>query len=166
MRKYKILKRIFVLLTVFIVGTGQVFAAEQGVTLLKGEVVAVPESFFGTWRVISKRIETDSPTKFKQSNLDLWNLSRTNDVITLCNPFNGAKADVVVKRVEPKYIEFTKSGKYDKKILNDKVELNLDGEKFTGYDTLVLETYVDGKIVKRETAKYFLKGEKIAGELE
>ena len=138
--------------------------AEQ-VPVLKGEVSVVPQSFFGIWRVVSKRVETDSPAKFKERGLDLWNLSRTNNVITLCNPFNGAKAEITVKRADAKYVEFIKSGKYDKKILNDKVELYIDGDTFQGYDYLVLETYVDGKLTKVETAKYSLRGEKISGQI-
>lgn len=138
--------------------------AEQ-VPLLKGEVSVVPNSFFGSWRVVSKRIETDSPSKFKENGIDLWNLSRTNNVITLCNPFNGAKAEITVKRADSKYVEFTKSGKYDKKILNDKVELYIEGDTFQGFDSLILETYVNGKLTKVETAKYSLKGEKISGQI-
>lgn len=140
-----------------------IFGLSADAELLKAEISMVPQSFYGTWRVVSKLIDTDSPSTFKDKGLDLWNLSRTYDVITLCNPFNGAKSDITVKNANKNHIIFTKTGKYDKKVLSDRVELSLNGDNFTGVDILQLDTYVNGKIVKSETAKYDLKGEKIGG---
>lgn len=142
------------------------FANEPSNTVLKASVTMVPTSFFGTWRVSSKRLETDSPIVFKPNSLDLWNLSRTGNVITLSNPFNGANADITIDRVNNNYIVFTKNGRYGGKILTDTVEIKLNGDKFEGFDTLQLDTYsdVNGKIVKTETAKYLITGEKIAGQ--
>ena len=131
-----------------------------------GSVTAVPDSFFGTWRVVSKLVDTDSVI-FKENNLDLWNLSRLGDVITLCNPFNGAEANITVNSVNGSYIVFRKTGKYSGKDLTDVVEIKLNGDSFSGTDTLKLDTYSDvtGKIIKTETAKYSIKGEKISGEV-
>lgn len=126
----------------------------------------VPKSFYGTWRVLSKRVDTTAPAIFRESGIDIWNLSKTYDVITLSNLFNGAKAEIVVKKVDQNNIVFTKEGKYDTKILSDRVELNLKGDTFTGLNTLQLDTYVNGKITKSETATYKLKGEKIAGQVK
>ena len=86
------------------------------------------------------------------------------NVIKLCNPFNGAKAEITIDRVESNKVVFSKTGKYDNKILSDTVEILLDGDSFTGFDTLKLDTYLNGKIIKSDTARYSLKGEKIAGE--
>lgn len=134
--------------------------------VLTGSVTMVPNSFYGTWRVTSKIIDTDSPITFKQNSLDLWNLSRTNNVITLSNPFNGAKADITINKAETNYVVFKKSGKYGNKILTDTVEIELNGDTFKGFDSIQLDTYSDvsGKIIKSETAKYAIVGEKIAGE--
>ena len=134
--------------------------------VLTGGVTAVPESFFGTWRVVSTLVDTDSVI-FKENNLDLWNLSRLGDVITLCNPFNGAEANITVDKVNGSYIVFKKTGKYSGKDLTDVVEIELNGDTFSGTDTLKLDTYsnVTGKIIKTETAKYNIKGEKISGNV-
>ncbi len=137
--------------------------AQETTKLLTAEISMVPQSFYGTWRVVSKRVETDSQSTFKQDGLDIWNLSRSYDVISLCNPFNGAKAEITVREADSGHVVFTKTGKYDKKVLSDRVELNIDGETFVGTDTIKLDTYSGGKIVKTETAKYSLKGEKISG---
>ena len=54
----------------------------------------VPSDFFGTWRVKSVLVETNSPSNFKQKNLDIWNISKNGNVINIRNPFSGAQASV------------------------------------------------------------------------
>lgn len=125
----------------------------------------VPDALFGTWRINSKLLETNAKGFFKESNIDLWNISRSNSVITLDNPFSGAKASISVKEVEGNRVVFEKEGRYDNKILSDKVELYLDGEKFKGINYLKLTTVseIDGRIMETQTAKYSLIGDKVAG---
>ncbi len=134
--------------------------------LLKGSVAAVPSTMYGLWRVVSKRIDTDSPITFKEKGLDLWNLSVENDVINLSNTFSGASATVEVNKVEGNTVTFTKSGKNGNKYLTDTVTITITGKSFEGLDELKLDTVseINGNIMKTETAKYSLKGEKIAGE--
>ena len=66
-------------------------------TVLKGFVEKVPDTFFGSWRVASYRVDTDSPISFKEKGVDLWNLSIENGVINLSNPFSGAMAEIKVE---------------------------------------------------------------------
>jgi len=134
--------------------------------LLTGSVEMVPKSFYGTWRVVSKIEQTNSPASFQKKGVDIWNLSRKDNVIILCNLFNGAKAEIAISRADLHNVTFTKTGKYGKQTLNDTVELSITGDTFTGYDTLELNTYIDGKIVRTENAKYVLSGEKISGQVE
>lgn len=139
--------------------------AHNETTVLSGEVTMIPRTFYGTWRVVSSKIDSDSNI-FKEKSLDIWNLSHTGNVISLCNPFNGAKAEITIERVEANDIVFTKTGNYGKKILTDKVELSIDNDSFTGINTIKLDTYSDGKLIKTETATYKIRGEKIAGGVE
>ncbi len=162
---YKILIILFVM--VFLTIPVFVRAETSGANItLRASVTKVPDSFYGTWRVTSKLIDTDSPITFKQNSLDLWNLSRTNNVITLSNPFSGASADITIDSVNNNTIVFTKSGKYGEQTLTDVVEIKLDGNTFSGFDSIKLDTYsnVNGKIIKTEVAKYSISGEKIAGD--
>jgi hypothetical protein len=133
---------------------------------LQGYVQKVPENFFGSWRVIAKRIETDSPETFKEKTIDLWNISQSNDVIKLCNPFSGAEAELTIEKSANGKIEFTKRGKYNNKILTDSVIILIQGDTFTGIDTLRLDTIsdVDNSIRKTATAKYSIKGERLSGQ--
>ncbi len=134
---------------------------KAGVSLIE----KVPETFFGTWRVESSLIETNSPNDFKKENVDIWNLSKQGDVINLSNPFSGASASITLSYAGDDAIRFIRKGNYDGRILTDKVELNIDTERFTGTNTLVLETLsdIDNSVIKTAKAVYTLKGEKIAG---
>ncbi len=161
------MRKLILFITCLVMLSGLGFVPENlFAEILTGGVTAVPESFFGTWRVVSTLVDTDSVI-FKENNLDLWNLSRLGDVITLCNPFNGAEANITVDKVNGSYIVFKKTGKYSGKDLTDVVEIKLNGDTFSGTDTLKLDTYsnVTGKIIKTETAKYNIKGEKISGNV-
>lgn len=141
--------------------------ADEGLVLKSGISLdeMVPDKFFGTWRIQSKLLETNSKGVFKNDNIDLWNISKSNSVITLDNPFSGAKASISIKEVEDNKIVFEKEGRYDNKILSDTVELYLEGDSFRGYNYLKLNTVseIDGRLMGTQTAKYSLYGEKISG---
>ena len=53
--------RLFGVIFLFVMTLGCAFA---GQTVLQGFVEKVPDTFFGSWRVSSARIETDSPISF------------------------------------------------------------------------------------------------------
>ena len=154
---FTVIYLIFSVLTVF----ADDFTLSAGVS-----VEEIPKAFFGSWRVVAKLDDTNSYKTFKPQSVDMWNLSRVGDVITLDNPFTGAKAEISVKAVEGNLIVFTKKAPYDNKILTDTVSLRIDGGKFSGINTLKLEQFslIDNSLIKTESARYIIKGEKIAGE--
>ena len=128
----------------------------------------VPDEFFGTWRVTSTRVFATNEQIFKKNTTDLWNLSRSGNVITLENPFTGARASIVLSEVSESVIKFKKVGDYDGKILTDDVQLELQGknaEIFSGKNYLILESLsnVDNSVIKVDRATYELRGEKISG---
>lgn len=139
----------------------QVYTLKTGVSLNK-----IPQNFYGTWRVSSKLLSTNSPDIFKENNVDLWNLSRVGDVITLDNPFSGAKASITVNVVNGCFIKFRKTGDYEGQNLTDTVRINLNKDSFTGLNDLKLDTIseVDKHVMKTQWASYSLKGEKISGD--
>jgi hypothetical protein len=137
---------------------GETYTLKAGVSIDK-----VPKEFFGTWRVSSKLVSTNNSEIFKKNSVDLWNLSRSNNVIKLDNPFSGANASIIVDEVKGKLIIFKKTGDFNSKKLTDTVQLTLDSETFTGINNLKLDTISDGHVVKSETATYKLTGEKISG---
>lgn len=128
----------------------------------------LPDDFFGSWRVVAKIDKQSGSVNFKPNTIDLWNLSRKGDVINLNNPFTGASASVKLDYVEGNIIRFTKTGDYDNKKLTDTVDLKLNGDTFTGINSLKLETYStdDNSLIKTDTALYILKGEKISGSVD
>ena len=140
---------------------GEISLAEE-TKLLTAEISMVPNTFYGTWRVVSHKTESNSEL-FKEKSLDIWNLSRTGDVITLYNLFNGAKAQITVKEADTRHVVFTKNSKQKDKELIDRVEISINGDTFEGIDKIMIKTYVNGKIEKTESAKYHITGEKIGG---
>lgn len=140
--------------------------AEETYTIKAGiSLDKIPKEFYGTWRVTSRLDSSNSDAIFKEKSIDLWNLSRVGDVITLDNPFSGAKASITVDEVSNRVIKFKKIGDYDNKKLTDTVELTLGKETFTGTNRLKLDTIsdLDGHVMKSEIAVYKLTGEKISG---
>lgn len=127
---------------------------------------SVPKSFYGSWRVLAKVDKQTGNINFRPQTVDFWNLSRSGDVINLNNPFTGASASVKIDYVEGNIIRFTKTGEYDtNKLLTDTVDLKLTGDTFTGINYITLETFslIDNSLIKKDTAIYILKGEKISG---
>lgn len=127
----------------------------------------VPNSFYGSWRVLAKIDKQSGKIYFKPVTVDVWNLSRSGDVINLNNPFTGASASVKLDYVDGNIIRFSKTGEYDgNKKLTDTVDLKLNGDTFTGVNYLTLETFsiYDKSLIKKDTAVYILKGEKISGK--
>ena len=98
--------------------------------------------------------------------MDLWNLSRVGDKVTLSNPFSGANADISVKTIEGNLIVFSKKAPYDNKVLIDTVTIRLNENSFSGINELTLESYsmVDKHLMKTEKARYKISGEKISGD--
>lgn len=154
------------IIIIFNIMSGVVLASDN-ITLSAGvSVNDVPKTFFGSWRVTAKLDDSNSYGTFKPQSVDLWTLSRTGDIINLSNPFTGANADITVKIVEGNLIVFSKKAPYDNKMLTDTVSIRLDKNSFTGINSLTLESFslVDGHVIKTETARYLIKGEKISGE--
>ena len=158
----KFIKQIF-LIVVLLLG---ITVSAETLTAGVSKVEMVPNSFYGSWRVIAKiDKQSSNGVYFKPQTVDMWNLSREGDVINLNNPFTGASASVTVDYVDGNIIRFTKTGEYDNKKLTDTVDLKLNGDTFTGINSLMLETFSirDKSLIKKDTAMYVLKGEKISG---
>lgn len=151
----------FSLFTILNVFASETYTLKAGVSIDK-----IPKDFYGTWRVSSKLISTNTDGFFKENNVDLWNLSRVGDVITLDNPFSGAHASITVSNVSGRAIKFQKTGDYDEKKLSDTVQLVLGKDTFKGTNNLKLNTTseIDGSIIKTQWAIYNLTGEKISGD--
>ena len=159
------MKRFFIFILFAILSLMPVRAEEF--TLSAGLTVnEIPKAFFGSWRVNAKLEDTNSHGTFKPQSVDLWNLTRIGDKVTLSNPFSGANAEISIHTIEGNLIVFSKKAPYDNKILTDVITIKLEDGKFSGINDLTLESYslVDNHLMKTEKAKYVIKGEKISGE--
>ena len=159
------MKRIFLVLVLIFLSVGSVFA-EDMVLNAGVSINDIPKAFFGSWRVTAKLDDTNSFGTFKPQSIDFWTLSRVGDKITLSNPFSGANAEVSLKSVEGNVIVFSKKAPYDNKMLTDIITIRLSDNNFSGINTLSLESFslVDNHLMKTETARYIISGEKLSGE--
>ena len=157
------MKKIFLLIiSFFYIQIASAEVIEAGVS-----IDDVPKPLFGTWRVIGSMESSNSYESFKSKSMDFWELSRRDNIITLFNPHNGAKDDISVNTVEGNLIVFTRKIEYDNnKVLTDTVTIRLNGNEFTGLNDLKLEMFslIDGHLMSTKTARYSIKGEKIAGD--
>ena len=160
------MKKIFaILLTILFMPCS--FTPAEEFTLKAGvSINDVPKALFGSWRVSAKLEDSNSYGTFKPQSIDFWTLSREGDKVTLSNPFSGANAEVSIKTVEGNLIVFSKKAPYDNKMLTDTITIRLSDSTFTGLNTLCLESFsrVDNHLMKTETARYTIKGEKISGD--
>lgn len=155
---------------VFLFGIRGVFASEANYVLVNNTIQGsismtdrVPEGFYGTWKVFSIRTKTTNPEDFGPSGVDIWNLSRSGDVIILSNPVSGAKASVLVSEVNGSTVRFKKTS-YDKD--EESVEtpiLTLEGDNFYGVDRIVIKSYKNGTFLKEDSVEYKVKATKISG---
>ena len=160
------MKKLIILLSIIICFGQSVFCAEN-TTLSAGISMnaKVPQQLMGTWRVVSKLVDTNSPENFKEVGVVIWNLSRSGDVISLCNPFTGAQASVNVEYVEDNTVKFSKEGNYEDKKLIDTVEITLEGNSFSGKNYLIFRAESDANNLNKpaKSATYVVVGRKISG---
>ena len=159
------MKKIFLIL--FLLVLTLVYSVANAETVLKSGVSVehVPNAFYGSWRVEAQLEKTTNYSTFKPRSVDLWNLSRLGNVITLENPFTQAKATIEGSQVEENVIVFTKTSSYDNKVLKDVVTIRLNGDTFAGYNDIIFETrsLIDGHVLYFDTAKYLIKGQRVSG---
>ncbi|MCQ2754208.1 MAG: hypothetical protein MJ231_04070 [bacterium] len=158
------MKKLFALifLTLFFSVSTQAQVIEAGVSIEE-----VPKALFGSWSIRAKLDTTNSMSTFKPQSADYWTLKREGDIITLDNPYTGAKAEVSLKNVEGNLITFSRKTSYDNnKVLTDTVTIRIDENNFSGINYLKLESFslVDNHLMKTENATYLIKGEKVAGD--
>lgn len=163
------MKKFIATLLLFFIGTlfTSTFTPAEEFTLQAGvSINDVPKALFGSWRVSAKLEDTNSYGTFKPQSVDFWTLSRVGDRVTLSNPFSGANAEVSIRTVEGNLIVFSKKAPYDNKILTDTISIRLNDSTFTGINTLSLDSFslIDNHLMKSETARYVIKGEKISGD--
>lgn len=123
----------------------------------------VPEGFFGSWKVISVQAKSNNPKMFAPYSVDIWNLSKSNDVITLSNPVSGAKASILVSEVNGSTVKFEKvSYDVDEKSIETPV-LTLEGDNFYGIDKIIVKSYKDKKLLREDSVEYKIKAVKVSG---
>lgn len=160
------MKRLCLIILSFICLSVPVTAQEIQSAVIKGGVSLtnkVPDGFFATWRVTSIQTYTNNPSLFTGESSDYWNLSRSNDVITLSNPVSGAEASVTVEDVKANTVKFTRKREDSNEKVTETPTLTLNGENFSGTDKIVIEKYKYGELVRTDVVEYKINAVKVSG---
>lgn len=166
------------LLTIFTLATAQIKTeipiylgnntSTKKISILQGSVSVdknLPEEFYGGWSVKSEIIETNNPEIFNKKSSDIWKLEKNGEIVTLSNPITGATASITVDEVKNKKAKFTRKKIDDDVIETETPELTIDGDYFSGEDTLIIQHLNKNKtkIYKTDIVKYKVEGRKISG---
>ena len=158
MKKFLILIiNVFLLLTLLSPLNGESMTISGGVSMTD----IVPDGFFGNWKVLAYRVHTTNENMFAPYSVELWNISKNNNVITLTNPISGASASITVQNATEKSFTFQRVTGDKNETVTETANLNLNGSNFTGIDTMVVKYYKNGLMIKSEKVEYKLKAYKI-----
>ncbi len=135
--------------------------------VLQGGVSAIdmlPSDFYGTWSVVSTRIDTNNPQIFKQKTSDIWILQRVGEAITLTNPSTRATATISIDEVINNKAKFSRmsTNYYSQEI--ETAEITINSDSFSGVDKLEMKKFTkDNKLLENNVVRYQLEGKKISG---
>ncbi len=161
----KLLLSFIMLLFAFCISADCVLA-NSGQTVIQGSVSlsdSVPSGFYGSWKVVSVRIKSTSNSDFGDFGVDVWNLSKLDDVITLSNPASGARASVSVSEVNGNTVKFRKVSRESNEESIETPILTLKGDNFHGIDRIVIRIFKNGIFVREESVEYKINATKISG---
>ena len=139
---------------------------------LKGGVSEdyIPKSFFGSWGVISKLIDSNNPTMFNYESKDIWILSGYSNILILENLESGAYSEITIKEksLDGKSLKFERQkivNKSDKKtVYKEIISFVLNDNNFKGKDNFIVENYdKNNKLLKKSYANYTISGVRISG---
>lgn len=159
------MNKLTIILLLFIFVYPLQYACAENLVLKAGVSMSdrVPKGFFGTWKINSTMTYTNNKEIFNEETLDFWNLSKAGDVITLANPFSGARASVTVEDVKDNQITFTHTTENKNAKMTETPTLTLSGENFYGTDKIVIEKFKDGKKISTDIVVYKIQAQKISG---
>ncbi|MDD3593625.1 MAG: hypothetical protein PHX18_03255 [Candidatus Gastranaerophilales bacterium] len=123
----------------------------------------LPKAMYGIWKVEGTLLETNTPDVYLQTTSDIWVLSQSGPIVTISNPKNGATASITINEVINNTATFSRqiSG-YNRKE-TEQVTITVNGDIFTGTDTIISETssWAGSSLVM--TSKYRIKGTRQSG---
>lgn len=138
----------------------------KGKMVLNGgvsEVDKLPVEIYGKWAIHSTLLQAQNRDEFRESTSDMWVFSRVGNGLTLTNPVTEASATINIDEVINKTAKFSRESQTSRKKEVETVQIRIDGERFSGIDTFVIEKYKNGKLISQNVVKYKLQGTKVSG---
>ena len=123
----------------------------------------LPAEFYGTWSVVSILTDTNAPELFRMRSSDVWSFKRQGNYVTLSNPTTGATASITVNEVVGLTAVFSRTSDEDGIKETETVQITVEGDSFSGSDSIIMEHFRHGKKTYVDRVKYKVKGYKISG---
>lgn len=162
------MKKLLLIYALFILTINCCCAETLRATVVKDEI---PKGFFGTWHVTSKMVETNNSELFNPLSVDIWTLGGYGNTLILENVQSGASSSITVesqKNLDGKTLKFVRvksNTRGNMKIVQrESPVFTLKGDIFQGFDTYVIERYVNNQLIKKDVVKYKVVGQKISGD--
>lgn len=124
---------------------------------------SIPDNFYGSWEVTSKRLETNNPALFNAYSVDNWTFARQGKFVVISNPQNNASVTINIESVSGDKITFSRKTDKQGYIQKETCKIKLEDDTFYGTDTILFEHYKNNKIVMINVVKYNIVGRKISG---
>lgn len=157
------MKKILFLLFLTLILTFQQAFAQKPLEASISLVDKLPPEFFGTWHVVSIQKYCSNPLLNTPYSVDIWNISRLGNVITLTNPQTGATASVKIDEVNGNSIKFTRIANSNDEHVVETPNITINGENFVGTDKIVIENYKFGEHASTDVWLFNVKAKKISG---
>jgi hypothetical protein len=154
------------LLNIFLAQSLPSDIGSKGKMVLNGgvsEVDKLPAEIYGKWAIHSTLLQAQNRDEFRESTSDMWVFSRVGNGLTLTNPVTEASATINIDEVINKTAKFSRESQTSRKKEIETVQIRIDGERFSGIDTFVIEKYKNGKLISQNVVKYKLQGTKVSG---
>ena len=148
-------------LTLFV--SAQISFAQKPLEASVSLIDRLPPEFFGTWHVVSTQKYCSNPFLSTPFSVDIWNISRLGNVITLTNPQTGALASVKIDEVNGNSIKFTRIANSNDEHVIETPNITIYGENFVGTDKIVIENYKFGEHASTDVWLFNVKAKKISG---
>ncbi len=158
-------QKFLIFVMVSIVMFMQNFVCAENVMRLEGSVTKndeVPEDFYGVWLVSAQQVSCTNPDLYNSTSVEVWTLTKNNNIIILTNPFSGASAAINVEEVQGNTVKFSRVSQEFDEIGYESPTLTINGETFEGVDEMVIKRVNHRQVLSEDIIKYRIKGKKIS----
>lgn len=125
----------------------------------------LPKELYGTWRVTTQLVSTNSPRAFKQMAVDIWILQQANNMVRLSNPYTRAESYITVNEVNNNTATFSCAKRYKNIYQVEQPTITVNGNVFKGKNIYQIIHLKGDNVIKTESGLFDISAVKLSGEI-